>query len=92
MTTTKVTYSCLPHLTPRAKELKWSIEFWEEQHKEALVLSSAAWKMHIDAIDNGDDKQTINELYAHGCLAEDIAIEYWGKWNDAKAELLALLN
>jgi hypothetical protein len=92
MTTTKVTYSCLPHLTPRARELQLSIEFWMKQYQEARVLSSAAWKMHIDAIDNGDDKQTIDQLYAHGCLAEDIAIDSWGKWNAAKAELLALYN
>jgi hypothetical protein len=92
MKTVKTTYSCLPHLTPRARELQLSIEYWMKMYQEARVLSSVAWDEHTKAIDTSADPKAINALYGQGTMLEDIAIDAWQKWQDAKGEMLALLN
>lgn len=92
MITTTAYITRLPELTPRARELQLAIDFWKKQYQEARVLSGAAWKMYNAAIDNEDGRETIDQLYGHAVLADDIAIDAWGKWQAAKAELLAFYN
>lgn len=92
MTTTTEYITRLPTLTPRARELQLAIDWWMKQYQEARALSRAAWKIYNDAVDNHDARKIIDELYACGCVHEDVAIDAWGKWQQAKAELLALNN
>lgn len=82
----------LPELLPRARELQLAIDYWMKIYQEARVLSSAAWNMYNDAVDNNDGRDVIDALYGQSCLSEDIAIDAWGHWQQAKVELLAFYN
>lgn len=91
-TLTKSYVTQLPQYTPKLRELQLSIDWWNGLHSEAGSQKEQAWKMYQDAIDNEQPRHIINNLYATAQLFEMICADTWKEWQDAKKQLLDLLN
>ncbi len=78
--------------TSSFRELQWACDWWKHQYAEAGYQSDVAWKMYGDAIDNEDEPAEIEELFKMATMFDDICKATWRKWDEAKAQYLAVLN
>lgn len=78
--------------TCRLRELQWKIDWFSKCYAEAKTHNELAWKIYNDAIDSGDDKDTIYKLFEVAAMFEDIRIDAYRNLDQAKAQYLAMLN
>lgn len=92
---TYTTIRKLPEIKANATDLRQaelSFEFWKHMYADAGSQSVIAWKMYQDAIDNDDDRKTINSLFETATLYDEICRGAWAELETAKKNLLALHN
>lgn len=82
----------LPELSPKLRELQWSVEYWQKAYAEAGLQKELAWKLYDDAIEDEQSHEFIDEVFITTKILDDICRDAWGHWQDAKAILLALKN
>jgi hypothetical protein len=78
--------------TSSFRELQWACDWWKHQYAEAGYQSDVAWKMYGDAIDNEDEPALIESLFEVATIFDEIRRDTWHKWNEVKAQYLAMLN
>lgn len=83
----------LPQMaTSYTREAQWAVEYWQRIHSESKTQCETAWKLYQDAVDNAEPREQINALFDMAVMFDNIRSEAWRHWDNAKAQLLALLN
>ena len=84
----------LPELgTSNLRELKWQIDWFAMCHTEAKQSTEIAWRTYNDAIDADEpNKDEINALFEVTTMFDAIRVDAYCKWQNAKRDLLAVLN
>ena len=88
-----LTFAAFPEVsTSSIRELQWSIDFWSKAYAEAGYGSEVAWRLYGDAIDDQEPQDAIEQLFVIAEMFDGIKSDAWHKWQDAKAQYLAVLN
>lgn len=82
----------LPKLIPNLRQLQLSIDFFSMHYAEAGEQKEIAWQLYNEAIDNEMPRHIINDLFATAQLFDDICRDTWAEWQEAKKQLLDVLN
>lgn len=90
MKTTYITH--LPIATPKLQELKLAVEFWSKMHAEAGLMKELAWQEYDKAIDAGLPDNAVHARFEQATLFEAICKDAWMKHEQAKRNLLDVLN
>lgn len=86
------TLTHLPKVISRLQELQLSIEFWQKCYAEAGAQAEEAWEQYDAMIDGGKSYTAINDFYEAAAMFEDISLDAWRNWQEAKRQLLELSN
>lgn len=90
MNTTYITQ--LPKLTPKLQQLQLSVEYWQKCYSEAGSQADEAWRMYDEMIDSEKSYFIVDDLYENAAMYEDISLDAWKRWQEAKRRLLELLS
>lgn len=73
------------------KRLQWAIEIAQKDYAKAAVNTALAWKMHDDAIEDGN-KQAVKDCTELAGFCEFIQREAFRYLENLKRDLLAINN
>jgi len=78
--------------TSQLRELQWSCDWWKRQYAEAGYHCDLAWPAYGEAIDNQEPREEIDQLFIVAMMFDGIKSDAWRKWDQAKAQYLAVMN
>jgi hypothetical protein len=70
-------------------QLEWTVDQAHKEYLQAKGNTIAAWKMFDDAIEDGADIETKNEISELAEFCEFVEKQTWHEWDEAKKQLLA---
>lgn len=89
---TYTTVRQLPKLVPNLQTLQLSVEYWQKMHAEAGSLKEQAWRDYGKAVDDELPRMVISTLLANALLFDAICRDTWEEFEQAKHDLLELMN
>jgi len=78
--------------TSNLRELQWSVTWWQHAYAEAGESATRAWTYVDEAIENNESHEYIRALREMAVMFDCIRCDTWHKWDEAKAQYLALYN
>ncbi len=82
----------LPNLTSKLQELQFSVDWWQRCYAEAGEQADKAWEEYDRMIEKEMPYSVVNDWYTSAALFEDISLDAWHEWQQAKRNLLDLYN
>ena len=79
-----------PNSHPVTTKLERRIDHAYAQKCRFACRAASAWGEYYTAIDEHQPRPTVNKLYWKAEGLDILTRKAWGKWQDAKAELLAV--
>lgn len=88
-----LTFTAFPEVsTSLLRELQWACDWWKRQYAETGYQSVIAWELYGNAIDNEEPQAEIESLFEVATMFDNIRKDAWRKWDEAKAQYLAMMN
>lgn len=78
--------------TSRLRELQWAVDWYRVQYAKASENSNRAWADYDKAIEDKCPRDCINDCFCLATLLDGVKSMAWYEWQNAKENLLALMN